>query len=96
MRDCNRVVDVGKLRQQLATQLTQALAYLHNQKVVHGNVTPANVLIRTDGLAKLSDLMLWQALEGSKHQLAYRDKKRAAELPYLAPEQADSGRFGRR
>jgi hypothetical protein len=74
----------------VALDLGRALGFLHEHKVVHGNITPRNVLIRSgDHLAKLADLMLAQALEGSKLQQAILEKKLLAELPYLAPEQAD-------
>ncbi len=75
----------------VAVHLGRVLAFLHQHKVIHGNITPRNVLIRSsDKLTKLADLMLAEALRGSQLQEAIFDKKRLAELPYLAPEQVDA------
>jgi serine/threonine-protein kinase len=76
-----------------AAHLARALAFLHRQRHVHGNVTPANVLFGTDGAVRLADVMLDKALEGSKLQSAVLEKKLLAELPYLAPEQTDPKAF---
>lgn len=38
-----------------ALQIADALAYIHSHGLVHGNVTPANVLISRHGNAKLTD-----------------------------------------
>ncbi len=78
----------------VAIHLARALGFLHQRKLVHGNITPHNVLIRTaDKQTKLADLMLFKALERSKLQQAYLEKKLLAELPYLAPEQTEVGAF---
>lgn len=42
----------------LATPLARALAALHEQGLVHGDVTPANVLFTSEGMPLLSDLGL--------------------------------------
>ncbi len=74
----------------LARDVGRALAYCHQHRLVHGNVTPHNVLIRKhDESARLNDLLLQKALEGSALQQATMEAKMLAELPYLAPEQAD-------
>lgn len=68
--------------------LAQSLAFLHAHKVVHGNLTPHNIYVRTeDKSTKLSDLMLTQALRGSVLAKGKHDAKFKSELPYLAPEQ---------
>jgi hypothetical protein len=78
----------------VALHLARALACLHEQRVIHGNITPRNVLVRaSDRTTKLTDLMLAQALEGSRLQQAIIDKKELAELPYKAPEQVEPGAF---
>jgi hypothetical protein len=77
-----------------AAHLARALGFLHEHRAVHGNLTPANVLVRhADKLVKLADLRLAQALDGSRHQQAFLEKKLLAELPYLAPEQTESNAF---
>lgn len=78
----------------LAIHLARALHYLHRRQLTHGNITPNNVLIRlSDKQVKLGDLMLGQAIEGSALQKATLEAKLLAELPYLAPEQADPDAF---
>jgi serine/threonine-protein kinase len=53
------------------------------------NVTPANILMTSEGVAKLNDLMMTRALDGSVLQQKVLEKKFLAELHYLSPEQAD-------
>src|SRR5262249_28267775 len=90
-----RLKDGGKFTwspaARVAGHLARALAVFHEHKIVHGNITPKNVLIRSsDKLTKLADLMLAKALEGSKLELAIAEKKLRVELPYMAPEQTRS------
>jgi serine/threonine-protein kinase len=74
----------------VAVHIGKALYFLHEHKVTHGNITPRNILVRnSDRVTKLADLMLNQALEGSKLQKAILGQKLVAELPYMAPEQTD-------
>src|SRR5262249_39105575 len=69
----------------VAIHLARALSFLHRHKVYHGNITPVNVLLRTeDKQTKLADLMLLQALDGSQLQQSYLETKLQAELAYLA------------
>ncbi|HWY87508.1 MAG TPA: FHA domain-containing serine/threonine-protein kinase [Gemmataceae bacterium] len=98
--DClvSRLKEEGKLNWirgvRVAVHLANALAYLHEQKAVHGNITPRNVLVSSgDKVTKLADLMLTKALEGSRLQRAVLEKKFLAELPYLAPEQVEPDAF---
>jgi serine/threonine-protein kinase len=78
----------------VAVHLARALDCLHRHRLVHGNITPRNVLVRrADHATKLADLGLGPALEGSRLWAAVREAKRAAELPYLAPEQIEPGGF---
>jgi hypothetical protein len=79
---------------QIALHLGRALACLYEHRIVHLNVTPRNILIRSsDRTTKLADLMLVQSLQGSRLQSSIAEKKMHAELPYLAPEKTDPGSF---
>jgi serine/threonine-protein kinase len=74
----------------LGVHVGRALDFIHGQRLVHGNVTPHNVLVRlSDKTYKLGDLMLSRALEGSDLQSATLEAKLLAEMPYLPPELAD-------
>jgi pSer/pThr/pTyr-binding forkhead associated (FHA) protein len=78
----------------VAVHLARALYELKKAKLVHGNITPRNVLLRTeDHVTKLADLRLAQALDGSQLQQAVHEKKLLAELAYMAPEQTNSDGF---
>ncbi|HUE15422.1 MAG TPA: FHA domain-containing serine/threonine-protein kinase [Planctomycetaceae bacterium] len=71
-----------------AAQIAQALEVAFEQKIVHRNITPSNVLIRSkDRVAKLADLMLAKALEGPMAQSITRAGELVGELPYMSPEQ---------
>lgn len=42
----------------MAREISDGLAFLHRNRVVHGNLRPSNILISADGHAKLSDVGL--------------------------------------
>jgi serine/threonine-protein kinase len=69
----------------LAEQLSRALASAHAQRVVHGDVKPANVLIATSGQVKITDFGLARLLGGSSGEAAATV---AGTPSYMAPEQA--------
>jgi pSer/pThr/pTyr-binding forkhead associated (FHA) protein len=76
----------------MAIHLAHALQFLQSRKLVHGNISPANVLMGHDKVGrekkvKLADLMLSRALEGSTLQESRLETKLEAELGYMAPEQ---------
>ncbi len=66
-------------------QCALALGVAHEAKVVHRDVKPANILVRDDGLVKLTDFGIARAVDASGHT-------RAGDLlgtpSYLSPEQA--------
>jgi tRNA A-37 threonylcarbamoyl transferase component Bud32 len=72
----------------LAVHLGRALHYAHRRHILHRNMTPQNVLIRlNDRLAKLGDLMLAKATEGSMAQEITRSNEVLGDLRYMSPEQ---------
>ena len=73
----------------VTVHLARALHALKEHKLVHGNITPRNVLLRKeDHATKLVDFQLTQALDGSQLRQSIRENKANAEMPYYAPEQA--------
>jgi pSer/pThr/pTyr-binding forkhead associated (FHA) protein len=78
----------------VAVQVGRALDFARQQRLRHGKVTPANILVRKGGqLIKLADLMLGAVLEGSQLGRAVLEHRPAWELGYLSPEQADPEAF---
>jgi serine/threonine protein kinase len=78
----------------VAAHLARALEAVHAQGLIHGNITPRNVLMKhEDHTAKLTDLMFAQAIEKSQLQTQMAERKRAMEVGYMAPEQIEPGAF---
>jgi serine/threonine protein kinase len=93
-----RMGSPGKLTWKHALRLGlhagQALAFIHKNRLIHSNLTPANILIRfSDKHIKLNDFLLGKAVEGSKLHAAIMKQKLVTEMGYLAPEQTDPGAF---
>ncbi len=74
----------------MAIYVARALEFATERRLSHRNVTPENLLWDRDAkAARLSDLMLREALTGSALQRARAEEKRRAELPYLSPEEVE-------
>jgi hypothetical protein len=72
----------------LLKELAGALDFIHRHHLAHGNITPNNIMIRSeDKAAKLANLMFDPALAGSKLLEAAREAKRAQDVTFFAPEQ---------
>lgn len=70
-----------------AIQVTRALAYAHGQQIIHRNVTPMNILLRSrDRSAVLGDLMLAKALEGTYAREVTLQGTLLGDVNYLSPE----------
>lgn len=87
-----RAGDHGRLDWRLvlriALDLARGLEHAHGHHLLHGNITPANVLVHgRDGAAKLNDLMLAKALGELYPDQAPCPTETVADLAYLAPEQ---------
>src|SRR5262249_54290867 len=86
-----RIGTVGMLdwRQALkvGVWVARALAFAHEHRILHRNVTPMNVVARTGfQTAKLGDLMLAKALEGDLAQDVTKTGEIVGDLAYAAPE----------
>ena len=64
----------------LAVDLADALAYVHNQQVIHGDIKPSNVLLSPEGQPFLLDFNLGRTRGSS-------DGPAGGTLAYMAPEQ---------
>jgi serine/threonine protein kinase len=75
----------------LGAQLADALSYVHRQGVVHRDVKPSNILMSSDGNARLSDFGVACLLDDSTLTLVGTTLGTAA---YMAPEQLESHQVG--
>jgi serine/threonine protein kinase len=71
----------------VAVHIARALEYAHGESIIHRNVTPQNILLRTaDKVAMLGDLMLAKALEGTLAQQITRPGELVGDVGYMSPE----------
>jgi serine/threonine protein kinase len=79
-----------RLALRVARHATRTLDFLNRRRLVHGSVSPANVLLTPDDEPpKLKDAGLWDALAGSALLRHAVGKRTLAELPFLSPEHVD-------
>ena len=78
----------------VAYHVARGLEFLHARRLMHGNITPRNILIQhLSHSAKLADVLLGKALDGSALQQRILEQKMLSEMAYLSPEQAEAGAF---
>lgn len=71
----------------VATHIGRALEAAQAHQILHRNITPANILVRSsDKVAKLGDLVFAKALEGEHANQITRPGQLIGELAYMSPE----------
>lgn len=70
----------------VGVHIGRALEYARENGIIHRDVSPANVLMTTDKVAKLSDLMLAKAVEGALAQQVTKPGEIVGDVNYMAPE----------
>lgn len=73
---------------EIITQVTRALAHAYEQGIVHRDIKPANILIRHDGVVKLTDLGLARSIDDNTETNITRAGTTVGTVDYMAPEQA--------
>ncbi|OCH94020.1 kinase-like protein [Obba rivulosa] len=74
--DANRV--------KLINEVSLGMRYLHDEKIVHGDIKVVNVLVDDSGKACLTDFGL--SIKAQKNESPKRSRSAAGTLRYMAPE----------
>lgn len=75
-----------------AIHVARALEHAHGQQIIHRNITPMNIIERRrDRVARLGDLMLAKALEGTHARDLTQPGTLLGEINYLSPERTRAG-----
>jgi len=71
----------------VGVHIGRALNYAHGEGIIHRNVTPPNIMLRTeDKQVLLGDLMLAKALEGSLAKQITKPGELVGDVAYMSPE----------
>jgi len=71
----------------VAIHVARALEYAQERQIIHRNITPNNILVRSsDKLTKLADMMLAKALEGTLAETITHPGELIGDISYMSPE----------
>ena len=76
----------------ILSDLTNALAHLHERGLIHRDITPTNIMILADGTAKLMDFGVVKDASGDLTV----DGEVVGTVAYIAPEQITGGKIDAR
>jgi serine/threonine-protein kinase len=74
----------------IVTQICRALAHAHAQGILHRDVKPENVMIRTDGVVKLMDFGISQMIDTQRLTVT---GQLLGSPAYMSPEHVEGGRL---
>ncbi|CAE6475798.1 unnamed protein product, partial [Rhizoctonia solani] len=76
----------GVDRHQLCIEVASGLEYMHSRKTVHGDLKSANVLVSSDGVARLSDFDFSVMSEACSLIFTESSNSRSGSTRWVAPE----------
>ncbi len=77
---------------EIVKQVAQALQHAFEHSIVHRDIKPSNLLIRRDGVVKLTDLGLARSIDDSIETGITRAGTTVGTVDYMAPEQGRSSK----
>jgi hypothetical protein len=83
LADCKRIRRSSRLALQVVRDVAAGLSFAHQNKILHRDVKPENILIYADGRAALADFGASKFAKGAGQTFT-----EAGTLGYMAPEQA--------
>ena len=74
-------------------QIASALQHAYEQNIVHRDIKPSNLLIRRDGVVKLTDLGLARSVDDTLETNITRAGTTVGTVDYMSPEQARNSKL---
>ena len=74
-------------------QVAAALQHAFEQNIVHRDIKPSNLLIRRDGVVKVTDLGLARSIDDTLETNITRAGTTVGTVDYMSPEQARNSKF---
>ncbi len=77
---------------EMVTQICSALQFAHDEKIVHRDIKPGNILITKNGRVKIADFGLAKLLGATPDTSLTQSQAAMGTLNYMAPEQRENSK----
>ncbi|KAF9644872.1 kinase-like protein [Thelephora ganbajun] len=81
-------------RLELLLDVARGLDYLHGQEMIHGDLKGANILIDSEGHARIADFGLLTMISDSTNLISSISRVEGGTTQWMSPELLDPERFG--